>query len=657
MRFLAGTPVILALAFLLVPIAGYANGETSAPQPAIDNGTASRAARMPPMPRKPAMLPRSREEWLYDLPPTGRIRPELMTPAMRRQALEKHGAAANAGTDCHDMNALAGYSGAALAQHVANLPDSDCASRLFSVTPELGAAIFAPQNMTAVAERFVSEGAAYRSTDGALLNLTLFLRAAFYLASDGRIPDISPTVRAELRPAIRQLVTGTVLFTPNTAAPTTAGEVVTLITNMHEEAGYLDVMKEWVARFTDTSTTPDAARVLDDPNIGYGFTAILKVFFYSHYRADALPKIENDPSYAMTLYAFVTANKPSLLADERASYQLNQAAAEAFRFAMHPALLATVRPMIEDTFSHSTMTGPDRLIWLAAAEAVKSYDNANCSLYGKCNFETPLAEAILSKNYRCADGAVRLRTEELTSDQAAQACALMETEAPYFHAMLHTNEVPVASDNNNTLEVVVFSNNAEYENYSPVLFGNDANNGGIYMEGDPSSPTNQARFIAFEATWLRPQFEVWNLKHEYVHYLDGRFDMYGDFNEETQVPVVWWLEGLAEYISRENGDQESIDAAKTGQYRLSDIFRNTYAMDDYVNRAYRWGYMAVRFMFERHAETIAAVLPMFRSGDYAGYWNYMRQLPPQLDAEFAAWVPTVTTAGTPMPPQHRTSGR
>ncbi|HEV3104325.1 MAG TPA: collagenase [Trinickia sp.] len=649
MRLFANRAGIAALVLLLttLTLTTHASGHAIAQQPALDNGNKVQAPSLLPMPRPPALLPRSREEWLYDLPPSGRLRPELMTPAMRRQYVEAHGHGSGASVDCHDMNALAAYHGAALAQYVANLPDSDCANQLFSVPPELAATIFAPQNVSALADRFVSESALYRSNDGALLNLTLFLRAAYYLANTGHIAAISPTVAATLRPAIMLLVAGRELFTPNDAATTTAGEVVTLITNMHDEAHYLDVLRERVARFTNSSTRPDAARALDDPNVGYGFTGILKVFFYSHYRDDALPQIEHNPSYATTLYAFVAANEPSLINDNRASYQLNQAAAEAFRFAMHPALLPTVRPMLKHALAHSTMTGPDRLIWLTAAQAVKSYDNANCSLYGTCGFEAPLADAILSKRYDCADGTVHLRTEELTSDEASQACALMETEAPYFHAMLHTNMTPVANDLNRTLEVVVFSSNAEYENYSPTLFGNDTNNGGIYIEGEPSSPGNQARFIAFEATWLRPQFEIWNLKHEYVHYLDGRFDMEGDFEQETQVPVVWWLEGLAEYISRENDDQESIDAAKTGQYRLTDVFGNTYGMDDYVNRAYRWGYMAVRFMFERHPEVIATVLPLFRSGDYTGYWNYMRQLPVPLDTEFAAWVPTVTTAGVP----------
>lgn len=77
----------------------------------------------------------------------------------------------------------------------------------------------------------------------------------------------------------------------------------------------------------------------------------------------------------------------------------------------------------------------------------------------------------------------------------------MARETPFFHAMLDTHEAPVA---------------------------------------------DQARFIAVIATWLQPHFEIWNLKHEFVHYLDGRCDMYGDCDAATKVPDVWWIEGLAE---------------------------------------------------------------------------------------------------------------
>jgi microbial collagenase len=641
--------VVLCVACTWVSAHGSAAVPERSQRNAADIGATVTGEHQLPMPHKRSLLPPTPAERLYHLPPSDRLRLELIPPelhhAMRARMHERTELPA-----CSDMAALAAHRADDLAAYLVGLPDADCLTPLFSVTPDLAQGIFSHENLIAVAQRYGDIGGSYRSDGTALANLSLFFRAAYSLANEGRIDPIDPEILEWLRPAIFALLAGNTLFARNDAAPTTAGTVALLITDMRDEASYLQLAKQWVIRLTDTPRHPQAALALDDPNVGYGFTGLLTIFYYAHSRADALPQLEGDPSFATALYGFVKRNKAALLGDDRASYQLEQAANEAFRFARYPALIATVRPMIADALHRSTMAGPDRFIWLSAAEAVKYYDQANCAFYNVCDFETALGAAILSKNYPCDGGVVHLRTQSLTSDQARTACMAMARETRYFHAMLDTHEVPVADDRNTTLEVVVFSNRDEYHHYSPVLFGNDVDNGGVYLEGDPASPTNQARFIAFIATWLQPHFEIWNLKHEFVHYLDGRYDMYGDFDAATKVPDVWWIEGLAEYISRGNDDAESIDAAKTGQYRLSEIFANTYSMDDYVNRAYRWGYMAARFMFERHPEHVTAIMPMFRAGQYAAYWRYMQRLPKTLDDEFAQWVFTATTSGTPRSP-------
>ncbi|NRO98904.1 collagenase [Paraburkholderia sp. NMBU_R16] len=635
---LCGGLLLLALAMSSVPALA-----ASGPGAPIGAGSGPGGAKLPPMPRPPTLLPRSREEWLFDLAPSDRLRPELMTPEMRRRARAKRQAGGEA---CPSMDAMAGLRGEALAERVATLADSACANAFFEATREQARQLFGDDNLRAVATRFATEGEAYGPGNRALLNLTLFLRAAYYLANQGTAPPLPDDMTSRLRPVITRVLTGSAIGLPNPSAATSAGELITLIVNMHDESAYLPFARQWVTRFTNSAQSPAIASTLDEPGLAYAFTAILKVFYFAHYRHDAAQIVGNDPSYALALYGFVKANKRDLLAARHASYLLNQAASEAFRFATYPSLLPTIRPLIQDALADSTMAGPDRLVWLAAAQAVQAYDADHCSVYGTCGFEGPLADAILARRYRCANGAIALRTASLTPSEADQACTLMRKEAPRFHEMLRTHEIPVADDHNTTLEVVVFSDNTEYENYSPVLFGNDTDNGGVYLEGDPAAPKNQARFIAFVATWLKPHFEVWNLRHEFVHYLDGRFDLHGDFEASTNVPTVWYIEGLAEYISRGNDDPESIEAAKTGRYRLSEIFANSYTMDDYVSRAYRWGYMAVRFVFERHPEVLSTILPMFRNGDYAAYWSYMSGLPSQLDGEFAQWVLTTTADGT-----------
>ena len=81
------------------------------------------------------------------------------------------------------------------------------------------------------------------------------------------------------------------------------------------------------------------------------------------------------------------------------------------------------------------------------------------------------------------------------------------------------------------------------------IYGIDTNNGGMYLEGDPAAAGNQPRFIAYEAEWVRPAFQIWNLNHEYTHYLDGRLvsgNQALDAESAWEVRVAWTL--LAEGV-------------------------------------------------------------------------------------------------------------
>ncbi|MBR7799002.1 M9 family metallopeptidase [Undibacterium fentianense] len=545
---------------------------------------------------------------------------------------------------CKDMTTLANYSGAALANYLVSLPDPECTYGLFSLTSAQGAGIYSATNMNAVASRFTQEASSYNASNIALVNLTLYLRAGYYLASGGTIVAPSSTVMTNLRAPIKQLIDGSALYASNAAWSNTASEVFKLITNLNDEAYYLPSVKNVFVRYTNTASNPNAANGLLQTSAAGALTGALTVMFYAHDRANATSIIQ-DASYPTVLNNFVVNNKAALL-NTSTAYQLSDAENEAFRFMKYAALLNTVKPMVKNQLATSTMTGPDSDLWLNAASAVDYYDSANCAEYGTCGYQTKLADAVLKTSYTCSP-TIKIRAQDMTPQQLQDSCNILGAEETYFHKMLLTNNTPLPNDNNKSLELVVFDDYTNYSKYAGAIYGIGTDNGGMYLEGNPADVNNQARFIAHEASWLRPTFSVWNLEHEYVHYLDGRFDMAGDFAAGTAKPTVWWIEGVAEYLSHKNNYQEAIDAAKTGTYKLSTILGNTYSMSDYVTRAYRWGYMAVRFMNERHRSDIDAMIAKFRSGDYAGYQTYLNNIGTRYDTEFANWVQTVTVAGEP----------
>ncbi|NHZ42253.1 M9 family metallopeptidase [Massilia aquatica] len=610
-----------------------------------DQGHTHERLKQAPMPHARQSLPPTVEQQRFNVAPTTKPRLDLMPnkPELGRMSMMA------ATPECKNMDTLTSYNGAALADYLAAMPDVECTYPLFSLNATQAAKAYSAANMSAVATRFAREASTYNASNRALANLALYLRAGYYLGSGGTIATPPAALTASLRAPIKNLVEGTVLYKSNPVAGSTASEVIKLITNTQDEAYFLPSMKQLVGRFTNSPSNPNAVDAIKQSDAAGGLTSALTVLFYAHGRPDALPLLQSDTSYPVALNNFVVKNKTALLGTATA-YMLNDAANETFRFMQYAAQKATVKPMVQATLASSSMTGADSALWLAAASAVKYYDNANCGQYGTCGYEQKLADTVLKVSYTCSP-TLRIRAQEMTTAQLQSSCAILQKEEGYFHDMLQTKRVPVANDKNTSLELVVFDDYANYGKYASVIYDIDTNNGGMYLEGNPESSTNQARFIAHEASWLRPNFSVWNLEHEYVHYLDGRFNMFGDFGAAVSKPTVWWIEGIGEYLSLRNNNQASIDKARTGTYKLSEIFGNTYSMGDYTDRAYRWGYMATRFMVEKHRSDVDAVLGKFRVGDYDGYQNYMAYIGTRYDAEFAGWVKTATTAGEPPLPQ------
>lgn len=190
--------------------------------------------------------------------------------------------------------------------------------------------------------------------------------------------------------------------------------------------------------------------------------------------------------------------------------------------------------------------------------------------------------------------------------------------------------------------VVVFDSGSDYQAYPGAIFGIDTNNGGMYLEGDPTNPDNLPRFIAYEAEWMLPDFAIWNLNHEYTHYLDGRYNMYGDFAENMQTPTIWCVEGFAEYIaSSYQGIEytEAIDEAGRATYGLDALFDTGYEHD--TNRVYRWGYLAVRFIIEHDRSDVDVILSHYRTGQWQAARNHLAAIGSSYNNHWYDWLSTL----------------
>jgi len=258
------------------------------------------------------------------------------------------------------------------------------------------------------------------------------------------------------------------------------------------------------------------------------------------------------------------------------------------------------------------------------------------TLEGRCI--APTIEQALPINHECSDR-IYILTQAMTEAQLNDSCNKLTSQESNFHEILATNNKPVANDFNDKLRVVIFDNHAEYNKFGQLVFDIHTDNGGMYIEGTTQDPDNIATFYSFEHFWVRPEFAVWNLNHEFVHYLDGRFVKYDTFNHFPS-HMVWWSEGLAEYIAQEDNNPRAfklLNETKAEDWpSLTDVFNTEYK--DGTDRVYRWGYLAVRFMNEHHQDDYRKMANFLQTDFFAGYKKLLDESGVKYKEEFNQWL-------------------
>ncbi|MCH2057368.1 MAG: collagenase [Thalassotalea sp.] len=277
-----------------------------------------------------------------------------------------------------------------------------------------------------------------------------------------------------------------------------------------------------------------------------------------------------------------------------------------------------------------------RLFTLYLANSLRTRDHCDESFADKCDIK-PIDE-VLPVNHACSDS-LFIRATQMTTEQLNSSCQKLLGQESFFHSTLATNVEPVPNDFNEKLRVVIFDNYSEYNRHGQLKFNIFTNNGGMYIEGTPSADVNQATFYAFEHFWDQSKFGVWNLNHEYVHYLDGRFVKYGGFGHYPE-KLVWWAEGLAEYISRQDDNDDAVKLASRTKAEewpsLADIFATTY--EDGTDRVYRWSYLAQRFIFSFYPEQGRTMSKYLKRDYFDGYVKVLDDVAKQHQAEFTEWL-------------------
>lgn len=287
--------------------------------------------------------------------------------------------------------------------------------------------------------------------------------------------------------------------------------------------------------------------------------------------------------------------------------------------------------------------------WLAGCASIAPATNPVPNPAGNEIGIAPV-EQVLSRQHRCS-ASLSLRSQALPPAQEAAICQDLAAIEQRFHQHFQTAGKPVAHDLNDSLRANIYASSESFKRHAGAHFNMPTNNGGMYLEGLPDRPGNQAEFVANQ----NKDGTVLNLGHEFVHYLDGRYNLYGDFcanlHDSHDAPencpkpapltpyLVWWTEGIAEYISRGDKNPKAVALALDDKrYALSELFDTGYISNGGSPRVYSWGYLAVRFMMERHRDELEQMLSFTRRGDYPRYQALLRGWGSRFDNEFSQWL-------------------
>ncbi|GAA6171297.1 hypothetical protein NBRC116592_09670 [Colwellia sp. KU-HH00111] len=504
---------------------------------------------------------------------------------------------------------------------------TETVNALFQLSGTDAGSTFSEANILTVVSAIEERAATYSGVDtDNIENLIYFLRAAYYVQFYTEdVPAYSSDVNEMIMASLTVLFDNdnTWIATAENGKVLSAALVLVDSANLGAEFNYVTirVLYEYNAQW-------QAHR---DMNIAAN--SVFTTLFRSQWDDNMKALFSQDDSILDALQHFQSSHRDLLGTD--AEYVLVNSVRELSRLYHVDALNARVQTLVKGILDTTSKADESRVLWLAAASMADYYDRANCGYYDICGFAYTLEKETLGFNYKCSD-TLKIRAQSLFNDQGAWICEVLGTQEANFHQTLATLNIPVADDNNDALELVIFDSSNDYKTYAGQFFNINTDNGGMYLEGAPSAQNNQARFIAYEAEWKRPNFHVWNLQHEFVHYLDARFNLYGDFATGMAVSTVWWTEGLAEYISQRDGNTYAISMGESQEFALSEIFKNTYESGQ--DRVYRWGYLAVRFMFENHRGDVDQLLTYLRNNQYTEYQTYMDSIGTSYDAEWFDWL-------------------
>lgn len=286
--------------------------------------------------------------------------------------------------------------------------------------------------------------------------------------------------------------------------------------------------------------------------------------------------------------------------------------------------------------------------------AIKPMSSAHLYLASLIHTQQPNNCQSVTQINLCKDQLVAKMNEKYsqsyTRDDVTIVGNMPDIYAQHLHDQLHTvkaaySEVfgplqPVANDTNARVKIIVYNNQLEYEAYQTLINNLPSNNGGIYIEQNGTMYTYVHDEDMYNSKYFFHTEEL--VRHEYVHYLNGRYLIPGNFNESTLYTnngLVSIEEGLANYFAGASNHHAPTPvgtmvlwfAQNPSAYNLQQDLNKSYVDNGvYEHSAMAIGYMASQGKLGELKDILRSEnvtgLQAWKTGHSGMYQNYVSNL-------------------------------
>lgn len=411
-----------------------------------------------------------------------------------------------------------------------------------------------------------------------------------------------------------------------------------------EWTGLVDGAEDWVANFDALMSIVDIYPFQTVDTMTYMGNKVIYSVQYSIWRAQNADQefydlINNDSESVTRFTRFVNDLYPFMGTDNEGAF-INSISdlARLLGYSNHQEATRTViNGLLEDWERMSTE-------WVKLAFAINDYDD--CTQYtNMCaeDLRTEMMVVAFPNTFTFDDGNLVINTAISMDKAQALYHAQKQVEAQFKRKNQELDAL--ASDENEALTMYVYGTRSDYEQFHPYLFGLDTENGGIYIE-------SWGQFFTYERTSDESIYSLEELfRHEYVHYLHGRYTVEGSWGETEMYQnsrLTWFEEGGAEFFagSTQANDVElrkimieNIEWDNGDHMSISEIVNASYSTGF---KFYRYSALFFNFLNETQEQTITDLHKIVRSDDVAGFDAVVAEFAndAQLQADFSEYLTT-----------------